>query len=805
MLLLKEFEKDIVGFPSLLNFFGVVNEGVILNNDGSLTAAVYYKGPDMESNEGSEENVIASHVNAVLSQLTSGWTVQVESLRIPAVGYPKENSFEKKILRLIEKRRKSRYEKEGNHYETINAMVFTYKPQIEDSKKINNIFVKNASTNQTNIETTLVLFNKKIAEMAGSLSARLEVETMNTQEILSFMMYMVTGKRINLQVPENLSFLNYQIGGYEFIGGINPKIDNKYIKVVSVIGYPQTTHAGILNVINQMAFEYRLSNRFIFLDEHQARKAIKEVRKKFSNKQFDFKKIFFEVLSDSSSNGYSNNEAANKAEDANEALAELDGGYVKYGYYTSNIVIMGEDIKEIERRADQTRVLLEANGFAARIEKANAVEAYLGSIPANNYANVRRPLVNTLNLSHMVPLTNVWAGLENNPNPMMNGAPALFYGATVGSTPFRFNLHVSDVGHTLIVGATGSGKSVLLNLIASSFKRYENAQVYVFEKGMSQYVLTKAIEGEHYNILSDGKSLTFCPLKETDKESEALWAKGWVEELIQLQGVKITPVMRNDISIAVDSLKNNKEKTLTNLFTIIQNDEAKEALTPFVEIMEGAMSGLLDSAHDGLQESSFKTFEMEELMSKPQRYTIPVLTYLFHRIENTLDGRPTLIVIDEAWLMFKDQTFREKIEEWLRVLRKKNACVVFATNSMADIINNPISEVLIESCPTKIYLPNPSADNQSIKDIYKKMGLNDKEISIIKYGIPKQQYYYTSPYGQRMIELGLGALELSIMGISKKEDIEKVKELSSQVEWLKMWLREQGLESEVEKWRELSE
>ena len=104
-------------------------------------------------------------------------------------------------------------------------------------------------------------------------------------------------------------------------------------------------------------------------------------------------------------------------------------------------------------------------GFSCRIETVNAVEAWRGSLPGDGYCNVRRVMLHTLNLADMLPITSVWAGLRENPSALMpKKSPPLMYAATTGATPFRFNLHVSDLGHTLIVGPSGAGKSTALGL-----------------------------------------------------------------------------------------------------------------------------------------------------------------------------------------------------------------------------------------------------------------------------------------------------------------------------------------------------
>ena len=148
----------------------------------------------------------------------------------------------------------------------------------------------------------------------------------------------------------------------------------------------------------------------------------------------------------------------------------------------------------------------------------------------------------------------------------------------------------------------------------------------------------------------------------------------------------------------------------------------------------------------------------------------PVLTYLFHRLQARFTGHPTLLILDEAWLFLDHPVFAAKIREWLKVLRKANVYVVFATQSIADAMNSKIAPVILESCLTKIFLPNISAKDESTNGFYRSIGLNEKQIDIICQSTPKREYYYSSSLGNRLFELGLGPVALAFCASSTKDD-----------------------------------
>jgi type IV secretion system protein VirB4 len=208
----------------------------------------------------------------------------------------------------------------------------------------------------------------------------------------------------------------------------------------------------------------------------------------------------------------------------------------------------------------------------------------------------------------------------------------------------------------------------------------------------------------------------------------------------------------------------------------------------------GPWGRLLDAEAERLGESDVQAFETEGLIGGGAAPS--VLAYLFHRVEGRLDGRPTLLIVDEGWLALDDQTFGAKLREWLKTLRKKNASVVFATQSLADIDGSAIAPAIIESCPTRLFLPNERAIEPQIAAIYRRFGLNDRQIEILARATPKRDYYCQSRRGNRLFELGLGAVALAFCAASSKADQTAITDLMA-VDgrdcFAASWLRHKGL------------
>lgn len=429
-------------------------------------------------------------------------------------------------------------------------------------------------------------------------------------------------------------------------------------------------------------------------------------------------------------------------------------------------------------------------GFSSRIEDINAVEAWRGSLPGDGYSNVRRVLLHTLNLADMMPTTSVWAGLRENPNPMMpKQSPPLLHAATTGATPFRFNLHVSDIGHTLVLGPSGAGKSTALGLVAAQWFRYPGARVFAFDRGYSIWMLTEAVGGEFYDLAGPKSDLAFCPLRQIDTDADAAWASGWIECLCELNGLKFTPKHRNRVAAAVGQLRLSPTRTLTELSANVQDMEIREALQHFTVV--GPLGNLLDAESDSLGDARFIAFETENLLQLDDKAVLPVLLYLFRRIEQRLDGRPTLILLDEAWSYLQHELFRSRLKDWLKTMRRKNATVVMATQQISDIANSAIADVVLENCPTKILLANAEAKNPGSREFYQRVGLNERELDILQTSVPKQHYYVVSKLGRRLVELGLGKVALSWVGINGREERQFAEHVMAQFPdtWRAEWLR----------------
>ena len=394
------------------------------------------------------------------------------------------------------------------------------------------------------------------------------------------------------------------------------------------------------------------------------------------------------------------------------------------------------------------------------------------------------------------------------------GSPPLLWARTDGSTPFRLCLHEGDVGHTLIVGATGAGKSVLVGLLLAQWRRYAGARTVTFDVGYSHYVSGRAMGAAHYDLagpLAAGRPVEMQPLRDVDRPEVRTWAVDWVESLVELQGERLSPDERGRLAHAVGLLAESppEDRTLTALLVGLGDERLRALVRPYT--LEGPYGQLFDADRSdsfgrGEEAVRHQVVELSHLVGMSDRVLVPALTYLFRRVEEGLDGSPTLIVIEEAWAALMHGRFADRLRQWLLTLRKRNAAVVVVAHSPAQFRDPGVkgAQLLVESCPTRIFLPNPDAAEPDTAALYRWLGLNEAEVSRLSRARKKRDYYVRSPSGARTFDLALGPLEMAFLGtLPGRSADETVREAARLADadgerWPAEWLRLCGLDAEAD-------
>lgn len=796
MMNLAEYRHSNARLADFLPWAALVDEGIILNKDGSFQRTAKFRGPDLDSAVPAELVGVAGRLNNALRRLGSGWAVFVEAQRHFAGSYP-PNNFPDVASALVDAERRAQFEEAGAHYESSYFLTFLFLPPEEGAAKAERLLYegrdRTVGADAREVLRGFIDQTNRVLQLVEGFMP--ECGWLDDQDTLTYLHSTISTRRHRVRVPEIPMYIDALLADQPLTGGLEPMLGSANVRVLTIVGFPGATTPGILDDLNRLAVSYRWSTRAIMLDKTDATKLLTKIRRQWFAKRKSIGAILKEVMTNEAST-LLDTDAHNKALDADAALQELGSDQIGQAFVTATITVWDRDPNAADEKLRLVEKVIQGRDFTCMIETVNAVEAWLGSLPGHVYANVRQPPVSTLNLAHMIPMSAVWAGEARD---LHFKGPPLLFGKTEGATPFRFSLHVGDVGHTLVVGPTGAGKSVLLALMALQFRRYPNSQVFAFDFGGSIRAAALAMGGDWHDLggaLSDGddKPVALQPLAWIDDSMERGWATEWLGAILAREKVEITPDVKDHLWSALTSLASapREERTLTGLSVLLQSNTLKRALQPYC--LGGPSGRLLDAEFERLGEASVQAFETEGLIGTSAAPA--VLAYLFHRIGDRLDGRPTLLIVDEGWLALDDEDFAGQLREWLKTLRKKNASVIFATQSLSDIDGSAIAPAIIESCPTRLLLPNERAIEPQISAIYRRFGLNDRQIELLSRATPKRDYYCQSRRGNRMFELGLGEVALAFTAASSKTDQAAIEQLLAEHGrdgFVPAWLQHRGV------------
>ena len=563
------------------------------------------------------------------------------------------------------------------------------------------------------------------------------------------------------------------------------RVGNRPVAILALEGFAARVNTGALARVQSLGLNMTWVNQYAALSAQRMREFARGQQRRYRQAGADF------VANVSGeSEGRRGRFEDRMAENIEDTVERLSSGETGQGWYSTQMMLVGAEGAPDDSLKDAVRSLtsaVEDAGLRLRRETVNFLPALLSILPGHEDRNARAFPIRADAFTGMLPLRTIWQGGKTCPSPRLPaGTPALLRAQARTGDLFHFNLHSGDVGHGLIFGPTGAGKSVLLGLLAASWMRYPDAQVIYFDRQRSIRHACAALGGVFLEPGGQGPA-GIAPLAHIG-ELGAAWAVDWLAALVRLQGTETDTQMLNELRAAVANCAGYDAPDISNIASYVQIQPLREALEPFLpggtwqdlfskdhlftgfDADETAQDLFAQDAQASRASQAFTVFETHPLMEGPETARVLSLDYIFAQAQRRFDGRPTLVVFDEAWSFFKHPLFIERIRSWLKEGRKNNVAVVMATQSLADAIRSELTAELLESCPTKIFLPNAGAEGQVIADQYTALGLTYPEISRIARMRPKRDYFLTQPEGRRVISFPLGHIGLSIVGKTGSDD-----------------------------------
>jgi type IV secretion system protein VirB4 len=832
----REARRHAKGLSDLLDYFALAADGVVVTSSGIYLAAWEFAGRDMDALPLEECFAIADRLAKSLA-LGAGWSLQCDLIRGEYTEYaPLTETWLEPVSQIVEEERRYRFTLTGTpHAPRLSRYFFclSYEGKAADAATRRLLGIHGEAPAE-GVDVALDRFQKKVQEVEAALAVSLQTvrrlkgywrsvgaSEQHCDELLEYLRLCISGQRYPFALPDvpidlnqylatdDFGYVTHErrnkdgarvkcgVSGLELGDPLDEILPGNCIRVLAVDSFPSQSFAGILRELDSVPFAFRFSQQAEILDDMAAAKLHADNRGKWKFRGTGGLKGKVKGLA----NEDLDPTALELAGDAAQAASAAEHGRETFCRYAGKIILMSRDISAVIEAARTIAQRLRRCGFGCRVETLNAVAAWLGSLPAQACKDVRYSTITTQNLVHMMPLSQPFLGHPYNPSPYFPPkSPPLFYALTAGGAPYRFHCHVEDVGHTIVVGPNGSGKTSLAALAMLQALRYESSQVYAFDKKKSLYTLTRCVGGQHID-LSPGSSSRLCPLADLSTAESRQWAEQWISLLVEWNGLPATPAIVNDIRQAVTRLSSSRaSRSLNDLYLACTLPELQQAL-------EFYLDSILDGAEDSLEMSRFVVFEMDRLYALDKGIMNGALFYIFQRIRQRLRlDVPTFMFVDEFRAALSHPMAAKAFADYLFEGRKLNLAVWLIVQELSETLASPLKGAALEQAFTKICLANPQALLEGRRN-YEALGCNSADIAAIAEAVPKSDYYVMSPAGNRLISLELGPVMLSLLasGDKDRERLDGLIDRLGHTRAVAAWFRIRGLEDWAARYEFLAE
>ncbi|MEC7741002.1 MAG: VirB4 family type IV secretion/conjugal transfer ATPase [Pseudomonadota bacterium] len=477
-----------------------------------------------------------------------------------------------------------------------------------------------------------------------------------------------------------------------------------FAAVLGMKDYPEATSPGLLDSLLRLPFEMVVSESYAPTERQTARERMDLAIRRLKS---------------------ADEEAAAERADMMAARDALGNGAVGFGDHHLTVMVKERHLGRLDDAMAACAAALADTGAIAVREDTNLEPAFWGQFPGNEAYLVRRALISSANMASFGSLHGFALGQAQG----NHWGEAVTLLETTSATPFFFNFHHGDLGNFSVIGPSGSGKTVVMNFLAAQAQKF-SPRTILFDKDRGAELFVRGIGGR-YDSIRSGEPTGFNPLALPDTPGNKAFLRDWLGVLLKAEG----PEEEQTIAGAVDAAYANDAslRRLRHFRELLsgsrrpQPGDLADRLGAWIG--EGENAWMFDNAEDKLDLSArVLGFDMTALLENPKLRT-PTMMYLFHRIEERLDGKPTMILIDEGWKALDDEIFAARIRDWLKTLRKRNALVGFATQSARDALESRISTALVEQTATMVFMPNSRARPEDYCDGF---GLTEHELALIR-------------------------------------------------------------------------
>ncbi len=542
-------------------------------------------------------------------------------------------------------------------------------------------------------------------------------------ENLSFLSYLVNLEKADIRLPR-MSIADYlpckriSFGKEAFeVRGSAPG-DVKLGAVLSLKEYADGTGPGMLDSLLRLPHEFILTQSFGFVDRQASLNAMRDTKRKM-------------IAGEQG--------ATSLEEDLDNAIDDLASGRSTFGEHHLTITAIGKNSAELDSVVSDCVSAFVNLGIVTAREDINLEPAFWAQLPGNFSFTARRSLISNANFAGFASLHNFPAGRATG----NHWGQAITRLETTSGTPYWFNFHERDVGNFTVIGPTGYGKTVLLTFLNAQAQRLNPRTVY-FDKDHGAEIYLRAIGG-NYTTVRQGIPTGLNPLQLPDTPENRAFVREWIRLLVTIDNN--TPVSPQDLEIITDAVNANFEEPIEHrrlrIFAeLLSGHEISHGASLAARMAKwhsaGERAWLFDNEQDTLAlDNRIIGFDLTSILDDPISRT-PWLMYVFHRVQEILDGQKVIIMLDEGWKLLDDPAFSARIKDWMKTIRKQNGIIGFATQAVRDALRSSVGDAIIEQSPTQIFLPNPRADEN---DYCKGFGVSKHELKIIRKLTPESRCF----------------------------------------------------------------
>ena len=496
----------------------------------------------------------------------------------------------------------------------------------------------------------------------------------------------------------------------------------RFTALVSIKGWPGRTTPGMFDELCRLPFEFDLAQSFAFVERRAALAKMNLALRRMQSAE---------------------DEALSLRDELTTAKDEVAAGRAGFGEHHTTIAVHAGDLKALDRNVAEVIALMADLGIAAVREDIAIEPTYWAQFPGNFRYITRRGLVSTTNFASLASLHNFPVGRPHNNH--WGDAVTLF--ETTAAGPYFFNFHRGDLGNFTVIGPSGSGKTVLLNFLMAQARRF-SPRTILFDKDRGAELFIRAIGGS-YDRLRPGSPSGLNPLQLPDTPANRAFLLDWLSILAGGVDADEAELIRD--AIETSFLQPPERRRLRYLAELFRggnrpvSGDLHSRLRPWWG--SGERAWLFDNEIDTTDLSKETVgFDMTAILDDPAART-PAMLYFFHRVDERLDGQPTMIVIDEGWKALDDEIFVRRIKDWEKTIRKRNGIVGFATQSAQDALESRIASAIIEQAATQIFMINPKA---RAEDYMNGFGLSRHEFDLVRT-LPDSSHCFLIRHGRESV------------------------------------------------------